>query len=319
MAATVHTIEEVIAIDRITLDLNPQNFFIPQYTKKINLQKGKQHLITSIETFIDSNGAFFGSGATTGDVSLLTQIIISPYPAWSYTNRSASQFFWPTMPAGNPNVFYKRCMIDRWDPTNLEYSKGYDEVYPIATLADEDLKTFYTDHLYVSVFFGTYSNVDEMEIDNFMCSVSITLEESDADPVSHAIGNIREYNDAQQLTNEMQEVYVDSMASYSGYWFPPWHYGGLRPAIMLQSEQVARWLGSNEFAEDMASRGGMQVARQLSSQMQPFDSAFGTPVGLGPEFPDWLHLLPESMGVSAALRDEFPPMLKNTDGTTRML
>jgi hypothetical protein len=316
---TTHTIEEVIAIDRVTIDTNPAEFFLPVYTKKINLQKGMEHLITDIDCFIDSNGAFFGSGTSVGVQTLMTQILVTPYPAWAYNARPPSQFYWPTMPAGNNNVFYKRCITEQWDQDQLEYRKLYDESYPSITLRDEDLRTFYTDHLYVSVFFGVYNVTDELEVDNFTCSIMINMEEREADPVSHAIGTIREYNDAQQIPNEMQALLLDAQAGYSGYWFPPWHYGGMRPEIMVQSEQVARWLGSVEYSEDMVTRGGMQVARILASQMQRFDDAFGTPVGLGPEFPDWLRFLDSSPGVVGALRDEFPPMLKNTDGTTRML
>jgi hypothetical protein len=316
--STVHTVEDTFSIDSLEFTVNDPPF-LPRYTKKINLQKGKEHLITDVSTFIDA-AAFRDALSGTNDVNLFVTMVLSPYPAWEYINRRPSHVYHPVMPAGNNNVFYKRIMQITTSPDDGLTSFVWDEQYPAITLQDEDLRTFYTDHLYLSVFFFfTGVGVTRLVVDSFQASILVNMVEQEADPVSHAIGTIREFNDAQQLTNEMQSLELDAGAGYSGYWFPPWHYGGLRPEIMIQSDQVARWLGAEDYAEVMATRGGMQVVRNLASQMQPFDAAFGTPVGLGPEFPDWLRFLDNNPGVMARLRNEFPPMLKNTDGTTQML
>lgn len=100
-----------------------------------------------------------------------------------------------------------------------------------------------------------------------------------------------------------------------------WKYGGIRPEFMARgTPSFMNFFQSTDGAEKMMDPTNIEIFIQLARNMVPFDQAFGKDGTVKGPVPDWIRFDIDVGGIEYGLvRPQFPPQLKNTDGTTQMV
>ena len=131
-----------------------------------------------------------------------------------------------------------------------------------------------------------------------------------------SMGQYKEFLDSQcRLLTSTAVVY--DPADVSGYVFPMWRYGGIRPELMISGATALRYYNrvASNANQDMTTRGALQTAYQDSTSMAEYDGAFGDPAL---NLPEWISLM-DVGGVTAGAIRQYPPPLKFADnGNTLM-
>ena len=131
-----------------------------------------------------------------------------------------------------------------------------------------------------------------------------------------SMGQYQEFLNSQcrLLTNTANVIGVDDV---SGYVFPMWKYGGIRPELMISGATALRYFNrvASNANQEMTSRNALQTAYRDATTMVGYDSAFGDSAL---NLPDWITLM-DVAGVTAGELRPYPPPLKFADnGNTLM-
>jgi hypothetical protein len=331
----IHEVRVGIDVENESLNtLN--NFGTRIFSKRIYLDQGKHHIVTAVDSFLDSFNASPSVSSAESYEELMqmgVQVIISPYPAW--TGSRVGTYGPYTLKAEEENVYYKRCfMINNHYPeypTNVlvnSQSISDDQEFPQQQLVEEEAYAFYTDQLWITVIMTAkdYNDAFEWTINRFNMSFNLQVQDLEVNPISHQMGVIREYSRAQRLPRLM-----NSSTAWKYNYYDGWegqigtlgNVGGIRSEFMYNADQLARWLGGqNPDGETMLDQPLQALVVQQAQQMTalytgPFGSRQAPPL---PSVPDWLTELPGAYNVQFALRDNFPAVVKDgPSGNTIMV
>lgn len=270
-------------------------------TKRINLSPGKVHNLLQTDIFED---------ATTGfdDVTGKLEFVVSPYPViptdMPLIAGIALRNRYPS--AGDNSILFKaHCTTrDAKFVTDLQQ-------FPSQQIAANQLLSFYTDHLYVSVHIVATANT---VYQNFAWSFMFTIDSKSVSSITHTMGVLAESHNA-MCALVMSNGHMVSLATLRGNTFPMWRYGGIRPEHTLTPVAAnAYFLPINtRDAETMTTTPGIRQAVADARSMSAYDSAFGD------KRPDWLKDNLNAGIVSGALRDQWPPIKHADNGNVRML
>ena len=331
----VHEVRCGIDVDNEVVD-TLTNLGVRIFSKRIYLNQGKHHIVTAVDSFLDSfNASPTASSAESYEelMQMGVQVIISPYPAW--TGDRISVYGPNTLKAEDENVYYKRCfMINNHFPeypTNVTVSYqsiSDDQEFPQQRLVEAEAYTFYTDQLWITVIMSPkdYTDAFSWSINRFHMSFNLQVEDLEVNPISHQIGVIREYSRAQRMPRLM-----NSGTAWKYNYYDGWNgqigtlgnVGGIRSEFMYDADQLARWLGGQEAdGETMLDQPLQRLTiRQAQEMTALYTGPFGTrqapPL---PSVPDWLTNLPGAYNVQFTLRDNFPAVVKDgPSGNTIMV
>ena len=131
-----------------------------------------------------------------------------------------------------------------------------------------------------------------------------------------SMGQYQEFLNSQcrLLTNTANVIGVNDV---SGYVFPMWKYGGIRPELMISGATALRYFNkvASNANQEMTTRNALQTAYRDATAMVEYDSAFGD---AALNLPDWITLM-DVAGVTAGELRPYPPPLKYADnGNTLM-
>jgi hypothetical protein len=306
------------------------------FTKRIYLREGMNHIVTAVDSFIDSFNLLpsLSSGESYDErMQCGVQVIISPYPAWV---GAAGGVYGPlVMKAENSNVYYKRnflveCQFQELpgNPSNVIQTIIDDQEFPNEQLVEEEAHTFYTDQLYITCFIAPkdYNDAFQWTISRFQMSFNMQVADVPVDPISHQIGVIREYARAMRIPKMM-----NSGTSWKYNLYDGWegqigtlqNVGGIRSEFMYNADQLARWLGGQgDSTETMLDQPLQRLVVKQAQEMAPlYTGPMGTRAAPPlPSVPDWLTELPGAYNVQFTLRDNFPAVIKDgTSGNTIMV
>ena len=281
-------------------------------TKRINLKEGYRHQVNHIDVFNDMGVMWMSQ--TGGGEPIGYQLYVSPYPM-QVTNED-----WGTLNhvlthsgamAGDDNVLYK----------GLGFTKGsgYDSAVRIETefpneqLAGWPTFLWYTDHLYITcIVFNEPNAVIPIKFSLYM-----SVQEKKCNKIEHQMGVYQEMLNAQCRLLTETAVSRDPI-TYSGYTWPMWRQGGIRPELMLSAPLAMQYYSNTGYgeAEGMASQAEYRSRYIASRQMVDYDQAFGAATL---DLPDWINLFDVSGIFAGSMRPQFPPMKKHNNGNTMML
>ena len=280
-------------------------------TKRIELQEGKRHTLMSVD-FMDDvfeglyEGSLFGY-----------EVYVSPFPI-NTTNMNFAGEMLNRGPAGGDNqVLFKRSVFYSGSTSNALVQQQL----PNNFLGSMPTASWYTPHLYISVLIHVPSAAVRALIDPCY-SFYMSVDSKKADTVSYLMGAMGEYMDAHTRLREANGVViVEPDLTYQGYTFPMWKYGGIRPEFMARgTPSFMNFFQSTADAEKMLDPTNLEIFIQLARNMVPFDQAFGLAGTVKGPVPDWIRFDIDVGGIEYGLvRPQFPPQLKNTDGTTQMV
>jgi len=293
----IEIIKETIEQTQFTTDSTGNAWL----TKRINLSEGKVHNLLQTDIFEDATTGF-------SDVTGKLEFVVSPYPVIP-TNMPliagiALRNRYPS--AGDNSILFKAHCTTR-DSKFVEDLKQF----PSQQIAANQLLSFYTDHLYISVHIVATANTTYQ---NFAWSFMFTIDSKNVPSITHTMGVLAESHNA-MCALVMSNGHMVTLQTLRGNTFPMWRYGGIRPEHTLTPVAAnAYFLPINtRDAETMTTTPGIRQAVADARSMSPYDSAFGD------KRPDWLkdHLNPGI--VAGAVRDQWPPIKHADNGNVRML
>ena len=217
--------------------------------------------------------------------------------------------------AGSSTVLYKEASLTKQasiDP-NIEAPSLYKNQYPSAESSAVPTNKFYSPHVYLTVFVfnGESTNI------NVQFSLFAKIKQTKVSIVESTMGRYAEFLDAQcRLLTKTAVVY--NSADVSGYTFPMWKMGGIRPELMISSNDALRYFNrvAANADQSMTSQNDLQSAYRAATTMAAYDGAFGDPAL---NLPAWITLM-DIGGVTSGLIRPYPPPLKYADsGNTLML
>ena len=285
-------------------------------TRKINIPEGHRHSLLSIDVFNDQNSMWLHNGVT-ATFPAAYQLYVSPYPM-QRTNES----FGPSAAeirentgsmAGDEEVLYKEQAI-----TNLliqaeqQVNKIWFNQFPDPALGAMPTNHWYTNHIYITVLVWNEPNTEV----NVKHSLFMRVKQTKIGKAEESMGQYQEFLNSQcrLLTNTANVIGVDDV---SGYVFPMWKYGGIRPELMISGATALRYFNrvASNANQEMTSRNALQTAYRDATTMVEYDSAFGD---AALNLPDWITLM-DVAGVTAGELRPYPPPLKFADnGNTLM-
>jgi hypothetical protein len=282
------------------------------WTKKINLVKGRKHVIMAVDCFIDSLNAFI-PGPDPEPCKIAGMIFLSPYPA--YDRAQFTEFGFGGMFASDPAVLYKAGFQWDYDPSDPSSTAGATFLskfreFPQETIAAGESFEFYSDHLYMTVYMTMFSGTETV-LDNSHISMLVQLDDKEVGEIEHFMGAYSEYQEAQRQRLSFEAVSLLTLpgggVNFSGQFFPAANFGGIRPERMVTGDLISQFTTSGDFnPEDMLSQAGFREVDILSRRMQPYNEAFGQDsVVTGDPYPDWLRFV-RSEQFMMQERDVFP-------------
>ena len=286
-------------------------------TRKINVKDGFRNGILSIDVFND-NGGMWLKNDVTYENNVGYQLFVSPFPMlqtstpWGL-NATLSNFPASGQMAGEPNVLYKEIGI-----TNLfvndsqQQNKCWITRFPNDSVSAMPTNAWYSPHLYVTLMVW---NVPLSTV-NAKFSLFIRVEQKKIGMAESSMGQYAEFLDSQIKKLEDTAVVYDADA-ITGYTFPMWKYGGIRPELMISGSTALRYYNrvAANANQDMVSQGALLTAFRSATNMVGFDQAFGDAAA---NLPEWITLM-NVEGVTAGPIRPYPPPLKFADnGNTLM-
>ena len=285
-------------------------------TRKINIPDGHRHSLLGIDVFNDQNSMWLNNGPT-ATFPAAYQLYVSPYPM-QRTNES----FGPSIAeirsntgsmAGDEEVLYKEQAI-----TNLvaqaeqQVNKIWFNQFPNPALGAMPTNHWYTNHIYITVLVWNEPSTEVF----VKHSLFMRVKQTKIGKAEESMGQYQEFLNSQcrLLTNTANVIGVDDV---SGYVFPMWKYGGIRPELMISGTTALRYFNrvASNANQEMTTRGALQTAYRDATTMVGYDAAFGD---AALNLPDWISLM-DVAGVTAGELRPYPPPLKYADnGNTLM-
>jgi len=286
-------------------------------TRKINLPDGHRHSVLSIDVFNDQNSLWLSNQKAPEPGVAAYQLFVSPYPM-QRTNEtmgaSVTELIFNTGGmAGDESVLYKEQAIVK---AGVQEDNSRDLIwfnqFPNPAVGAMPTNNWYSNHLYITVMVW---NQPETEV-SVKHSLFMRVKQTKVGAAEESMGQYKEFLDAQSKLLMDTAVVMDP-ASISGYVFPMWKYGGIRPELMISGTTALRYFNrvASNANQDMVARGALQTAYQDATTMVGFDTAFGD---AALNLPDWITLM-DVAGVTAGELRPYPPPLKYADnGNTLM-
>jgi len=296
----------------ILIDANGQGYL----TRKINLPDGHRHSVLSIDVFNDQNSMWLTNQKIVTSFAGY-QLYVSPYPMQrtneSFGSDAASLLQNTGAMAGDESVLYKEQAISDTDSveSGTQDSIWFNQ-FPNPAVGAMPTNHWYSNHLYITVLVWNEPNT-EVEVKH---SLFMRVKQTKVGAAEESMGQYKEFLDAQSKLLIDTAVVMDP-ASISGYVFPMWKYGGIRPELMISGTTALRYFNrvASNANQDMVARGALQTAYQDATTMVGFDTAFGD---AALNLPDWITLM-DVAGVTAGELRPYPPPLKYADnGNTLM-
>jgi hypothetical protein len=297
----------------ITLDASGYGYM----TRKINLPDGHRHSLLSIDVFNDQNSMWLHNTKPITSVPAAYQLFVSPYPM-----QRTSETFGPSATellagtgsmAGDESVLYKEQAITLMSSqADNAQNKIWFNRFPSNAVSAMPTNAWYSNHVYITVMVW---NEPESPVE-VKSSLFMRVKQTKVSAAEESMGQYKEFLDAQSRMLMDTAVVMDP-ASISGYVFPMWKYGGIRPELMISGTTALRYFNrvASNANQDMVARGALQTAYQDATTMVAFDTAFGD---AALNLPDWITLM-DVAGVTAGELRPYPPPLKYADnGNTLM-
>lgn len=306
----VHEIKETLVQDDV-LQITGSESPVLLLTKRIELEEGKRHTLMSVD-FMDDVFEGLYEGGQFG-----YEVYVSPYPINTTAMNFAGLMQNRGPAAGDNQVLYKRSVFY----TGITENALVTQQLPNNFLGSMPTASWYTPHLYISVLLHVPVN-QTVNVIEPCYSFYMSVDSKKADTVSYLMGAMGEYMDAHTRLREANGVViVEPNLTYQGYTFPMWKYGGIRPEFMARgTPSFMNFFQSTDGAEKMMDPTNIEIFIQLARNMVPFDQAFGKDGTVKGPVPDWIRFDIDVGGIEYGLvRPQFPPQLKNTDGTTQMV
>lgn len=282
------------------------------FTRRINLEEGYRYDMLLIDVYND-NLVMPMAGAGQPAAS---QIYISPYPMqqidgiWGVGNN-----FFPGggQAAGEPNVLYKEVSITNIDAIDQrQQNYVWTAHFPNDAVGARPTFRWFTPHVYVTVMLW---NVPETSFD-VKLSVYMQVNKKRSSKISASMGRYSEFLDS-QIKLLTDTAVVISPNNVSGYTFPMWKYGGVRPELMISGTTALRYYNkaADNASQDMVSRGDLQTAFQSATNMVAYDAAFGDAAN---NLPEWITLMDVEGVTAGSIRPYAPPLKFSDNGNTLM-
>lgn len=286
-------------------------------TRKINLPDGHRHSLLSIDVFNDQNSLWLHNTKPISSVPAAYQLFVSPYPM-----QRTSETFGPSVGelllgtgamAGDESVLYKEQAITLMSSqADNARNKIWFNQFPDPAVGAMPTNNWYSNHVYITVMVW---NEPESDVE-VKSSLFMRVKQTKVSAAEESMGQYKEFLDAQSRLLMDTAVVMDP-ASVSGYVFPMWKYGGIRPELMISGTTALRYFNrvASNANQDMVARGALQTAYQDATTMVGFDTAFGD---AALNLPDWITFM-DVAGVTAGELRPYPPPLKYADnGNTLM-
>lgn len=286
-------------------------------TRKINLPDGHRHSVLSIDVFNDQNSMWLSNQKVQEDAFAGYQLYVSPYPM-QRTNESFGIEVQTLLQntgamAGDEQVIYKEQAIselkalDSGNTNNIWFNQ-----FPNPAVGAMPTNHWYTNHIYITVLVWNEPNT-EVQVKH---SLFMRVKQTKIGKAEESMGQYQEFLNSQcrLLTNTANVIGVDDV---SGYVFPMWKYGGIRPELMISGATALRYFNrvASNANQEMTTRNALQTAYRDATTMVGYDSAFGD---AALNLPDWISLM-DVAGVTAGELRPYPPPLKYADnGNTLM-
>jgi len=286
-------------------------------TRKINLPDGHRHSVLSIDVFNDQNSLWLSNQKAPEPGVAAYQLFVSPYPM-QRTNEtmgaSVTELIFNTGGmAGDESVLYKEQAIVK---AGVQEDNSRDLIwfnqFPNPAVGAMPTNNWYSNHLYITVMVW---NQPETEV-SVKHSLFMRVKQTKVGAAEESMGQYKEFLDAQSRLLMDTAVVMDP-ASISGYVFPMWKYGGIRPELMISGTTALRYFNrvASNANQDMVARGALQTAYQDATTMVGFDTAFGD---AALNLPDWITLM-DVAGVTAGELRPYPPPLKYADNGNNLM
>ena len=286
-------------------------------TRKINLPDGHRHSVLSIDVFNDQNSLWLSNQKAPEAGLAAYQLFVSPYPM-QRTNEtmgaSVTELIFNTgAMAGDESVLYKeQAIVKAGQQEDNSRDLIWFNQFPNPAVGAMPTNNWYSNHLYITVMVWNQPET-EVEVKH---SLFMRVKQTKVSAAEESMGQYKEFLDAQSRLLMDTAVVMDP-ASISGYVFPMWKYGGIRPELMISGTTALRYFNrvASNANQDMVARGALQTAYQDATTMVGFDTAFGD---AALNLPDWITLM-DVAGVTAGELRPYPPPLKYADnGNTLM-
>ena len=298
-----------------TVDVNDEGY--GYLTRKINLPDGYRHSLLSLDIFNDQNSMWLQNNKTPTAPFCAYQLYVSPYPM-QRTNESFGASALGRLEktgamAGDEQVLYKEQAITRLDEQEEQQSnKIWFNQFPNPAVGAMPTNHWYTNHIYITVLVWN-EPLSEVEVKH---SLFMRVKQTKIGKAEESMGQYQEFLNSQcrLLTNTANVIGVDDV---SGYVFPMWKYGGIRPELMISGATALRYFNkvASNANQEMTTRNALQTAYRDATNMVGYDSAFGD---AALNLPDWITLM-DVAGVTAGELRPYPPPLKFADnGNTLM-
>lgn len=304
----IHEIRETLEMSDQVSVLEENDFLLIQ--KRIELQRGMRHTMVSVD-FMDDSFILPSDVSSRG-----YEVFVTAYPIVP-TDMALAEVFPKRGPAASDNqVLFKQASVQ------LGGSQGgvFTQRLPNDFLGTTPTYSWYTPHIYLTVILHVASDGPQWDIDDLCMSFYMSVESQEANAVSYGIGLLREYADNQARLLVQNGYRVERAKIDDGY--TGWRTGGIRPEFATPTEIASAsnwWLGQayqGNVGEDALSLATIRAQLSRARQMAGPDDAFGTT-----NEPDWFKAIANPFPgiVSGALRDQFPPVVKNNNGNTEMV
>ena len=286
-------------------------------TRKINLPDGHRHSLLGIDVFNDQNSMWLSNNKVLDDAFAGYQLYVSPYPM-QRTNESFGIELQTLLQntgamAGDEQVLYKEQAIselkalEAGNTNNIWFNQ-----FPNPAVGAMPTNHWYTNHIYITVLVWN-EPLSEVEVKH---SLFMRVKQTKIGKAEESMGQYQEFLNSQcrLLTNTANVIGVDDV---SGYVFPMWKYGGIRPELMISGTTALRYFNrvASNANQEMTTRNALQTAYRDATAMVGYDAAFGD---AALNLPDWISLM-DVAGVTAGELRPYPPPLKYADnGNTLM-
>lgn len=303
--------------DTLQTDIELNDVGFGYATRKINVKDGFRNGILSIDVFND-NGGMWLKNDVAYENNVGYQLFVSPYPMlqtatpWGL-NAGLNSFPESGQMAGEPNVLYKEIGITNLTTNDSQQqNKTWVTRFPNDSVSAMPSNAWYSPHLYVTLMVW---NVPESTV-NAKFSLFIRVEQKKVGMAEASMGQYAEFLDSQIKRLEDTAVVYDA-SDITGYTFPMWKYGGIRPELMISGATALRYYNrvAANANQEMVTQASLLTAYKAATNMVGFDAAFGDAAA---NLPEWITLM-DVEGITAGIIRPYPPPLKYDDnGNTLM-
>lgn len=294
--------------------------------KRINLPAGHRFQVLQIQCF-DDNMEIIGTDTLNSAVT--REIYVTPYPIvptdeeFGFTQKQR-QATLPQMGmgayAGDKSVLYKRLDWTYGDfnaatlnpQVNQFNQKTYE--YPSPQIAAASTHTWHTPHLYLSCKYNQAQAYSETPV---ALSFYIKLKITKCSSLESSIGIYKEMCEAFARSRTDTGVTILPLFGAAGRSIPTWKFGGIRPEIMINSNNLLRYYGklASQAYQGMEAADAFRVRFKQARTMDAYDQGFGDSAT---NIPDWITLMDVSGITSGKIRPYPPPTKYSGNGNTVM-